>query len=137
MSEGPKVELVREDMAETWRRGMKGVREQIEAERPTRLAEREAARQAAQYGVRESLYFRVVKLGTREGQPDKYRATCISGLPEATMGVTADGPTPEDAVHEARFGYAEALYKARACKTWDESRARAAKADLCIADVVT
>jgi hypothetical protein len=134
--DGPKVEVLREDQAETWRLGMAAVQKSIEEQRPIQRAEREAARRAAQYGLRESLYFRVVKLNTREGERDRYRATCIAGLPKPDLTVYALGETPEEAVHEGRFRYAEALYKGRVEDTWEAAKARAVKADLSIADVV-
>jgi hypothetical protein len=136
MSEVPKVEVIREDQAETWRRGMAAVAKSIEEQRPIQRAEREQARAIAQYGLRETLYFRCVKLGTREGQPERWRATCIAGLPKPDLSVYADGSDTGEAVHEARFRYAEALYKGRVEETWEAAKARAAKAELCIADVV-
>jgi hypothetical protein len=134
--DGPKVEVLREDQAETWRRGMAAVQKSIEEQRPIQRAEREEARRVAQYGLRETLYFRVEKLNTREGERDRFRATCIAGLPKADLTVYACGTDAGEAVHEARFRYAEALYKGRVEETWEASKARAAKAELCIADVV-
>ena len=98
MGDGPKVEVLREDMAETWRRGMDAVRKSVEEQRPIQRAEREQARRVAQYGLRETLYFRVVKLNRREGQRDSYRATCIAGLPTPDLSVYACGATVDEAV---------------------------------------
>lgn len=132
----PEVEVTQDDQLELWRRGIRGMEKQIEEQRPIVAAEREAAAQREAFGIVDVLYFRVVKLHVREGQPDRYRAVCISGMPDPSMSVWAVEDSPQNAVHEARFRYAEALTKAKVCKTWDDAKARAAKAQLLIADIV-
>lgn len=130
------IEVTRDDQQELWRRGVRAMEAQIEEQRPVVRAEREARQQREQYGLRDSLFFRVVKMVTREGDPDRWRATCIAGMPDPSMQVYADGVSVEEAVHEARFRYAQALYSAKVENDFEKARNRAAKADLRIADVV-
>lgn len=135
MSE-PKVEITQHDRLDEWRRGIKAVEAQLEADRESAAHEKAEAARLAQYGLRETLYFRVVRQNAKEGERPRYRADCISGMAPGVTSVWASEESPEDAVHEGRFRYAEALYKSRTCDTWEAAKERAAKVDVIIADVV-
>ena len=138
----PLIEVVQHDALDEWRRGIAAAEKQIEEQRPIVAEEREKARAEAQYGKVETLYFLCEQRPSKEGQPYRVRATCIAGLPEASMGVWADGygftvqEACDEAVHEARFRYAEALVAAKVEPNMEAGRDRAAKAVLEVADLV-
>lgn len=132
MSDGSdvKVEVLGHDRGEYWRKVKSAIAQSIEEQRPVQAEERERQAREASYNKRDDLYFRCERFGAL------WRAECIAGLPGWISRVYADGMTPDEAVHEARFGFAQALYKAKLCPTWEAARARAANATLHIADKV-
>lgn len=127
-----------------WRQGIRAAEQQIEEERPKQLAAADKAARDKEYGLRDAVYFRCVKRHGKEGERlFSVRATAIAGLPVASMEVWANGEAitvteaAEIALHEARFRYAEALWNAKAEKTWEAAKLRAAKAEIIMADLVT
>jgi hypothetical protein len=122
------------DRLDLWRKAMDGMEASIEANRIEQRAEADRAHREKTYGIRETLYFRVTP--HKRGNVSAYKAECIAGLPGWVRDVSAVAETPEDAVHEARFGYAVGLFKSQLCKTMEAARERASRAELVIADVV-
>jgi hypothetical protein len=131
----PTVEVVRDDEAQLFRDGMKAVRQQLKTDEYAAKEQRAEAAKLAQYGLADRVYFLVRKLPSKEGQPERYRAEAISGMPDPSMSVVAHGTSVEDVIFEARFHLAEAMMAAKVEPTWEECRHRAARASLEVADV--
>lgn len=142
----PAVEVVQHDALDEWRRGIAAAEKQIEEMRPVVAEEREKAKLEAAFEKRDTLYFLCKKRPSKEGEPFRVRAECIAGLPEPdpekpSMSVWADGygetvkDAAEEAIHEARFRFAEALLSAKVAPDMEAARDRAARADLQLADL--
>lgn len=135
----PVVEVTGEDQLDLWRRGVRAMEKQIEEQRPAQAEAREKRELAALCGpTRDTLYFVVKKTGSQ------WVAECIAGLPTEDSTLVGGGSmrdvrgmadTPDNAVHEARFGYVGALFKAQICETMEAARERAARAELIITDI--
>lgn len=135
--EKPLVEHVRDDQAELFRKWHGAVVDHLEQNRESSARQRAEKATKDAYGVRECLYVMVERIPAKEGQPDRWKASCIAGLPAEIPQLVAlvDG-TPQDALHECRFVFAELLCKARVCKDMDAARGRAAQAELVLAEVI-
>ncbi len=135
-----KVEVTQHDQLEDWRRGIRAMEAQIEANKPIEAEARDKAAREALVAKRETLYLLCKRCSSKEGEPYRVRAEVISGLPEASMSVWADGygttltDAQDEAVHEARFRYAQALVAAKVSKDMEAGRERASKAELLVAD---
>jgi hypothetical protein len=134
----PVVESVGEDQLDLWRRGVRAMEAQIEEQRIPLAEAKEKKALAELCGHRDTLYFVVKRTGFQ------WLAECIAGLPTEDSNQFGGGSmrdvrgladTPENAVHEARFGYAQALFKSQLCETMEAARERAAKAELITTDV--
>lgn len=120
------VQVTGVDQAELWRKSMKAIEKSIEDTRAEVAQERATARAE----VKETLYFRARPVGK-----GLWCAECISGMSPHVRKLEAVADTPENAMFDARFTYAQALYKAKLTATWAKARERAAKAELVMADI--
>lgn len=128
----PLVESIGSDRADLMRQWIRSTREQLEEDRPKAREAAENRKRAAQYGAADELWFRVTRTHPRVLGVPCYVAECISGLPDHSMRVRAEESSPEDAVHEARWAYACALYQAKVEPDMDTAKARAARAVLLV-----
>ena len=121
------AQVVGVDQAELWRKSMKAIGESIEANKADVAQERAAQR----HETKETLYFRA-----EPARGGLWKVVCISGMSAHVRSLEAIADTPENAMFDARFHYAQALYRAKLTKNWEAARARAARAELVMADVV-
>jgi hypothetical protein len=92
---------------------------------------------AKSYAVRDTIYMRVHrKVHPRTGETSYY-GYAIAGLPDPSMRVELHMPDLSDLLHETRFVFAEALFKARVEPTWDAAKKRAANSQPELAELVT
>lgn len=106
----------------------------------TRAEQAEAAQRAA-YGVKDSVYMRVVrkKVLTQQGYVVTYYGHAIAGMPDPSMTIDVNMAEPDgvtEVLHEAKFLYAQALQKAGVEKDWDKAKLRAANCNVELADLV-
>jgi hypothetical protein len=131
----PKVEVLGVDEQAEFRKGMQAIRENIKANEYATKERAAQAAQAAMYGLGERLYFLVEREPSREGQPDRWRGTCITGLPRPDLSLVVRGTSPDDVIFEARHGYLQLLVQAQVERSSKAASERACKAHYEIADI--
>lgn len=80
------------------------------------------------YEQTEALYFVCDTSATR------HQATVIAGLPEQISELKAECPRAESIAIAVRWQYVHALFARQLVRTWEEARARGAKASIIAAE---
>lgn len=100
------------------------------AENTRRIEEQE---RLWKYDEVECIWYRAVRV---QDDPPRWRAEAISGLPPLVLTLEAFGEREESMATELRFKFAHEVMAARLVRSWDDARARAAKAKFLCAEVV-
>ncbi len=96
-------------------------------ERDRRVREEQIVRGVS---ATDELWLMLTKLGSRQGEPDRYRAECVSGLPAGVPELVVQGESAQDCVFNARWELVGHLRRAKLCATQEDARARAARAEI-------
>lgn len=129
----PCGEVLGIDKQETFNHWLGAMQQHLDSPEAKRASAEEAAK--ASYETRDTIFMRVVK--RTWGQRTWYEGTCIAGLPDQTMSIRLEMDNVEDLLSETKFLFAEALFKARVCGTFDAAKLRASKCQVELADLVT
>ena len=123
------VEVTRHDLAPLIRGLCRNIVEQGEAN--TRRLDAED--QLWKYDTRECIWYRVVRV---QEDPPRWRAEAILGLPARVLELKAFAGSEASLEPELRFRYAHEVMAMRLVRSWDDARARAARAKFMCGEVV-